>query len=104
LVELVRHRALKNSVRSEIHRLLAAEEQIFCPDLKDWKLSAYIVGELRNQNQHMNKVALRKMQMDALIAALAIRHKLTLVSADSDFELIRRTRAGRILRIFQIAS
>jgi predicted nucleic acid-binding protein len=101
LVELLRKRSLKVSVRSEIHRLLAGDDDLLCPELADWKLSAYLLADLAARNPQMNVVARRKMQMDVLIAAIAIRCNLTLISADGDFGLIRQTRTGRNLRLFR---
>jgi len=95
LVELLRKRSLKVSVRSEIHRLLAGDDDLLCPEL------AYLLADLAARNPQMNVVARRKMQMDVLIAAIAIRCNLTLISADGDFGLIRQTRTGRNLRLFR---
>lgn len=100
LVELLKKSRLKTTIRSEIHRVLAGEKNLLCPELADWRLSVYLLADLGARNPHMDIVARRKMQMDALIAAIAIRYRLTLISADRDFGLIKQTRTGRNLRLF----
>lgn len=101
LVELLKKSRLKGTIRSEIHRVLGGDKTLLCPELADWKLSVYLLADLGAQNPHMDIVARRKMQMDVLIAAIAIRYNLTLISADGDFGLIKQTRTGRNLRLFR---
>lgn len=104
LVELTRYRRLKSTIRSEVHKLLASAERVLLPDLKDWKISSYMISELQDQNRQMTIITLRKMQMDALIASIAIRHNLTLISEDLDFDLISRTPSGKKQRVFRPAA
>ncbi len=101
LVELLKKSRLKNTIRSEIHRVLGGDKNLLCPELADWKLSVYLLADLGAKNPHMDIVARRKMQMDVLIAAIAVRYNLTLISADGDFGLIKQTRTGRNLKLFR---
>ena len=98
LVESARNYRLSNFKKSKLHQLISGNPQV--PDTEDWKISHYILLQWAEINKVRDKKRLRKMQMDCLIAAMAINRSYYVVTHDNDFKDIKETDRGKTLKLF----
>lgn len=91
LVEIAR-RHLDHRHRQFINQKLGDKKYIV-PSAADWHLALKLILKLRAQKPQLGLNAMRKMQMDALIVAMACSHKAVIFTADGDF-----TELNRLLR------
>ena len=76
---------------SRLDQMLSSQA-ILDAESDDWMRAARIVFDLRRKGTTL------KAPIDALIAQVALRHSLTLLHDDHDFELIAATHPLRLLR------
>ncbi len=70
------------------------------PNTEDWKISHYILLQWAENKKVRDKNKLRKMQLDCLIAAMAINKSYYIVTHDKDFKDIKETERGKALKMF----
>ena len=98
LVESARNYRLTESKRNKLHQLIGDDP--IAPDNNDWKLSHYLLLQWTQNKRERDKNKIRKMQMDCLIAGMAINRNWYVVTHDKDFKDLKATQKGRNLRIF----
>ena len=88
-------RQWRNNWEPSWKRILENLEHITCatPEWIDWRNAGIAVHELNHiMGYSMCKEAIRKMTNDALIASVCVRQNASLLTCDSDFYHLRRTR------------
>lgn len=98
LVESARNYRLTNFKRNKLHQLISGNPHV--PDTADWKISHYILLQWAENKKVRDKNKLRKMQLDCLIAAMAINKSYYIVTHDNDFKDIKETERGKALKLF----
>ena len=98
LVESARNYKLSDFKRRKLHQLIGSGPTV--PDNEDWKVSHYMLMQWAKDNKIRDKKKLRKMQMDCLIAAMAINRRYYVVTHDNDFTNLKDTDLGRSLKLF----
>jgi predicted nucleic acid-binding protein len=68
-----------------------------CPTDNDWKVAGIAIQQL--PDQYHSKECLRKMTNDTLIAAMCCRLNMTLISADKDFNVIKKLKTFSNLQL-----
>ena len=100
LLEISRNYRLKEENRNKIFSLMNDKSiEILTPDLSDWRNSAKLIDEYKRANFQGTKDALRKMQMDCLIASIALRNKAAILTEDKDFNKLKKLNSGKKLKI-----
>lgn len=102
LVEFGRGLEPSNQILSELKKLLQNKNTLV-PSLKAWRISLSLINELYQNHYHLPKDHLRKMQMDALLAGIAIEHRLLLLTKDKDFFTLKTLGSGKLLQIKNIS-
>jgi predicted nucleic acid-binding protein len=100
LVEYARGAILKKSIKNQIHKTFLDSNTLY-PTLNNWKLSLYLLQEMLEGNHKINKDYIRKMQMDALIASIALENNLTIITNDNDFFNFKKLVYGKKLKVYQ---
>lgn len=99
LVESARNYRISKYKRDKLHQLIGNDPIV--PDNADWRLSHYILLQWVVNERVRDKHRIRKMQMDCLLASMAINRNYCVVTHDSDFDYLRRTDNGKRLTIFK---
>jgi predicted nucleic acid-binding protein len=98
LVESARNYRLKDYKRNILHQLIGLNPII--PNKDDWRLSHYILLQWVQLKKMRDKQRIRKMQMDCLLAGMAINRNVYVVTHDKDFKDLKNTEKGRHLLLF----
>ncbi len=98
LVESARNYRLSDYKRRKLHQLIGENPTI--PDNDDWRLSHYLLLQWVQNKKERDKQRIRKMQMDCLIAGMAINRNVYVVTHDKDFKDLKATEKGCNLLIF----
>ncbi len=77
------------------------ELDIYSPDLSDWRNSAKLIEQYKQEKPQVNVNALRKMQLDCLIATMSIRINATILTGDNDFKDLKNLKNGKKLKILK---
>jgi predicted nucleic acid-binding protein len=99
LIEVSRNFRLKQSKRNYIHKNLINSGSLIVPDNNDWKKLLYIILEYKANNKSAGVNALRKMQMDCLLAAIAINKNCYLLTNDKDFKYLQSLEKAKELKL-----
>jgi predicted nucleic acid-binding protein len=70
------------------------------PDNDDWRLSHHILLQWVQTKKERDKQKIRKMQMDCLLAGMAINRNVYVVTHDKDFKDLKATEKGHALLLF----
>ena len=98
LVESARNYRLADYKRRTLHQLIGKSPTI--PDNDDWRLSHYLLLQWVQTKKERDKQKIRKMQMDCLLAGMAINRNMYVVTHDKDFKDLKATEIGRSLLVF----
>ncbi len=98
LVESARNYRLADYKRRKLHQLIG--EGPIVPDNNDWQLSHYLLLQWTQNKKARDKNRIRKMQMDCLLAGMAINRNCYIVTHDKDFKDLKATEKGRSLRVY----
>ncbi len=101
LVECARNFRLADHKRKTLHQLLSQDPAV--PDHAEWRLAHYLLLDWVQLKRQRDKNAIRKMQMDCLIAAMAINRQTTIITSDRDFFDLKNTHQGQRLQIFHMS-
>lgn len=87
LIEAVRAR-LSVSKRNALMSMLLGRD-VDHPDLADWRKSVTLLREWKARRPEAGVEHVRKMQLDCLLAAMAVRTRTAVLTNDGDFALLR---------------
>ena len=101
LVECARNFRLADYKLRRLHQLVGQDPAV--PDATEWRLAHYLLLDWVKLKRQRDKNAIRKMQMDCLIAAMAINRDTTVITGDKDFSDLRNTYQGQRLQVFHMS-